>query len=131
MPAAALRVGPAERRLGTRAGVLRLGGVEPTVTDANVLRQDRRTQFLGGEMPLDVGLAEQALDGVASRLELDIGDAAMAILRIANSIMAIGDPGGHRRAGPRPARLHALVCYGGAAPCTPWTSRRRLRSREW
>jgi N-methylhydantoinase A len=112
----ALRVGPASAGSDPGPACYGLGGDRPTVTDANVLagRIDD-TQFLGGELPLDVGLAEQAVDSIASKLEIDSREAAMAILRVVNSVMghAIRAVTVERGRDPRD---HALVCYGGAAP---------------
>ncbi len=112
----ALRVGPASAGSEPGPACYGLGGDRPTVTDANVLagRIDD-TQFLGGELPLDVGLAERALDGIASRLELDSREAAMAILRVVNSVMSHAIRAVTVERGRDP-RDHALVCYGGAAP---------------
>jgi N-methylhydantoinase A len=70
---------------------------------------------LGGELPLDVGRAEQAIEGIASKLEIDSREAAMAILRVINSVMSHAIRAVTVERGRDP-RDHALVCYGGAAP---------------
>lgn len=112
----ALRVGPASAGSVPGPACYGLGGEEPTVTDANVLagRIDD-TQFLGGELPLDAGRAERALDTIADGLELDTREAAMAILRVVNSVMSHAIRAVTIERGRDP-RDHALVCYGGAAP---------------
>jgi N-methylhydantoinase A len=112
----ALRVGPASAGSVPGPACYGLGGDQPTVTDANVLagRIDD-TQFLGGELPLDVGRAEQAIEGIASRLEIDSREAAMAVLRVVNSVMGHAIRAVTVELGRDP-RDHALVCYGGAAP---------------
>jgi N-methylhydantoinase A len=112
----ALRVGPASAASVPGPACYGLGGDQPTVTDANVLagRIDE-TQFLGGELPLDVGRAEHAIEGIASKLEIDSREAAMAILRVVNSVMSHAIRAVTVERGRDP-RDHALVCYGGAAP---------------
>ena len=62
-----------------------LGGVEPTVTDANlVLGRIGADRFLGGEMPLDAPSAERAIqEKVAEPLGLGVTEAAEGILRVA------------------------------------------------
>jgi N-methylhydantoinase A len=112
----ALRVGPASAGSTPGPACYGLGGERPTVTDANVLtgRIDA-TQFLGGELPLDSSLAEQAIGEIAEELELDTHEAAMAILRVVNSVMSQAIRVVTVERG-RDARDHSLVCYGGAAP---------------
>jgi N-methylhydantoinase A/oxoprolinase/acetone carboxylase beta subunit len=85
-----LRVGP--ESAGAKPGPVcyRLGGSEPTVTDANVvLGRIDPDYFLGGEMSLDAEGAKNAiLARVAKPLSLSVEDAAEGILRIAVSRMA-------------------------------------------
>ncbi len=67
----ALRVGP--RSAGARPGpaCYGLGGMLPTVTDANVvLGRLPADQFLGGDMPLDVAAADAALSELAAQAGL-------------------------------------------------------------
>jgi 5-oxoprolinase (ATP-hydrolysing) len=93
-----------------------LGGVEPTVTDANVVlgRLDPAF-FLGGKMKLDGRLAYLAVEGLASRLKLSIEDTALAILdttaaNMANATRLLTVDRG------LDARDFALIAFGGAGP---------------
>jgi N-methylhydantoinase A len=96
------------------------GGTEPTVTDADLLLGYLNPDyFLGGEMKLDVDAAFAAMARLASKLGLDVLEAAAAVHRVANENMASA------------ARIHAtergldlrrftLVATGGAAPVHAW-----------
>src|SRR2546422_5407603 len=85
----ALRVGP--RSAGADPGPVCYGrgGIEPTVTDANVvLGRLNPGYFLGGEMSLDVEGARRAIeDRCAKPLGLDVTAAAYGIVEIANAAM--------------------------------------------
>ena len=66
------------------------GGTEPTITDADVvLGIIDPAYFLGGEMSIDVGLAERAiLERIAEPLGMDLHEAAAGIREVANHQMA-------------------------------------------
>ncbi|EXJ17164.1 hydantoinase/oxoprolinase family protein [Imhoffiella purpurea] len=65
------------------------GGLQPTVTDANlVLGRLDPEGFLGGRMRLDVEAARSAVGRLADRLDLGIEEVALGIVRIANEHMA-------------------------------------------
>jgi N-methylhydantoinase A len=112
-----LRVGP--RSAGADPGPVCYGrgGVEPTVTDANlVLGRLSADNFLGGELALDVEAARTAIaERCAAPLGLDVTAAAHAIVEIANTAMV----GALRlvtvQRGHDPREL-ALVAFGGAGP---------------
>src|SRR6516162_747622 len=86
----ALHVGP--ESAGAQPGPVcyGLGGVEPTITDANlILGRLNADRFLGGEIKLDVEGARRALEArVATPLALDLTAAADGILRIATTKMS-------------------------------------------
>ena len=113
----ALRVGP--RSAGAQPGpaCYGLGGMEPTVTDANlVLGRLHADRFLGGEMRLHAGAAEAALRAnVAEPLGLDLTAAADGILRIAATAMSYAVKGVTTERGLDVGDF-ALVAYGGAGP---------------
>ncbi|HZS01717.1 MAG TPA: hydantoinase/oxoprolinase family protein [Chloroflexota bacterium] len=113
----ALKVGP--RSAGAHPGpaCYGQGGVEPTVTDANlVLGRLSATRFLGGAMPLDAERAAAALrTQVAEPLGLDLAEAAAGVLRIADATMALAVRAVTVERGVDP-RDCALVAYGGAGP---------------
>jgi N-methylhydantoinase A len=80
-----LHVGPESAGADPGPACYGRGGLRPTVTDACVvLGYIDPDYFLGGEMRLDVGLAEEALAGdVASPLGLPVAEAASAVLDLA------------------------------------------------
>jgi N-methylhydantoinase A len=64
------------------------GGSEPTVTDANLVagRIDPE-YFLGGEIRVSVDRARTALEHVAEPLGVDVDEAALGVVRMANANM--------------------------------------------
>ena len=114
--AGAFRVGP--RSAGAEPGPAAYGrgGVEPTVTDANVVlgRLDPEN-FLGGAIPLDLGAARRAISDLAARLGLGLEEAAEGILTIVNANMANAISSRTVQKGLDP-RSFALVAFGGAGP---------------
>jgi N-methylhydantoinase A len=114
--AGAPQVGP--QSAGARPGpaCYGRGGVEPTVTDANlVLGRLSPEMGLAGSIRLDRGLAEKAVAGFAGRLELSPGEAALGIIEIANSNMAKAIRVMTVERGLDP-RHFALLAFGGAGP---------------
>jgi N-methylhydantoinase A len=81
-PEGTLKVGP--RSAGADPGPLCYGngGTEPTITDAHVLLGRIPPHLLGGEVPLDVGLAADGIDTLAGRLGLTRERCAAGILEI-------------------------------------------------
>jgi N-methylhydantoinase A len=113
----ALRVGP--RSAGAEPGPISygLGGVDPTITDANVvLGRIRTSAFMGGEMMLD---GEAALLGITERvaepLGLDPIAAALGIVEIANAKMSLAVREVSVGKGYDP-RDFVLLASGGAGP---------------
>lgn len=94
-----------------------LGGVDPTVTDADlVLGYLDAGYFLGGTMPLDRAAAEAAIvTGVGSRTGHDVTQAALSIRRIVDESMASAIRMYTLEHGHDPARF-PLVAFGGAGP---------------
>ena len=84
-----LRVGPQSAGADPGPVCYRRGGVEPTVTDANVvLGRLNPAYFLGGEIGLDVEGARRAIEErCAEPLGLDLVEAANGIVEIANAAM--------------------------------------------
>jgi N-methylhydantoinase A len=114
--AGAFRVGP--RSAGAEPGPAAYGrgGVEPTVTDANlVLGRLDPENFLGGAMALELGAARRVVSKLADRLGLSLEEAAEGILRIVNANMANAISSRTVQKGLDP-RGFALVAFGGAGP---------------
>ena len=93
------------------------GGSEPTVTDANViLGRLSPENFLGGEMRLDRGAAERALnERLARPLNVTLERAAAGMLQVATSAMANTVRHVTLERGLDP-RDFTLVAYGGGGP---------------
>ena len=91
------------------------GGVEPTVTDANVVLGRLPPSLLGGEMALDADAASAAVGKIARALNLDVYQAARGILDIVNENMfgALRLVTVQKGLDPRD---FALVAFGGAGP---------------
>ena len=112
-----LRVGP--RSAGARPGpaCYGAGGIEPTVTDANVvLGLIDPDYFLGGRMKLDKPAAEAAVSKIAKQLGIGVIEAAYAIHTTSNHnmIVAIEDITVNEGIDPRDSYL---VAGGGATAC--------------
>ena len=93
------------------------GGEEPTVTDAQVVlgRLDA-DKMLGGDLPLNPDLAHKAVEAkVAKPLGLSVKDAALGIIKVINSNMALAIRSNSVARGIDP-REFALVPFGGAGP---------------
>src|SRR5271166_1288163 len=93
------------------------GGEEPTVTDAQVVlgRLDV-DKMLGGDLPLNADFAHKAVETkVAKPLGLSITDAALGIIKVINSNMALAIRSNSVARGIDP-REFALVPFGGAGP---------------
>ena len=110
-----LHVGPVSAGAAPGPACYGQGGAEPTVTDANlVLGYLDPANFLGGARRLDEGLAERAVDRIASALGIDRLAAARGIHRVINTNMAEGVRLVSVRRGVDPRRF-ALFAFGGAA----------------
>ena len=112
-----LRVGPQSAGADPGPVCYRRGGVEPTVTDANVvLGRLNPAYFLGGEIGLDVEGAARAIEErCATPLGLSVTEAANGIVEIANAAMvnALHLISVQRGYDPRD---FVLVGFGGAGP---------------
>lgn len=112
----ALRVGPRSAGASPGPACYGRGGIEPTVTDANlVLGRLIPDGFLGGGIRLDVDAARRAITPIAVSLSLEIEAAAAGILRIASAQTAAAVQLISTKRGLDP-RDFALVAYGGAGP---------------
>jgi N-methylhydantoinase A len=111
-----LRVGPASAGSEPGPACYGRGGVEPTVTDADVVLGLLRPEaFLDGRMPLDRDAAVAAVGTLATRLDLTVEEAAAGILRINNMHAATVIRQQTMERGHDP-RDFALYAFGGAGP---------------
>ena len=93
------------------------GGLEPTVTDADVVlgRIDPAT-FSGGKMALDVaGAKRAAAERIASPLKLSAEHAALGISEIVDENMASAARV-HAIESGKDLRARTMIAFGGAAP---------------
>jgi N-methylhydantoinase A len=116
LEAGALRVGPKSAGADPGPACYGRGGTQPTVTDANLfLGRMNPDYFLGGDMTLDVGAAERAINDVAGQLGLSTEELAEGMLAIANAKMAEAMRTITVEQGIDP-REYSLVAFGGAGP---------------
>jgi len=114
--AKALRVGPQSAGSVPGPACYGRGGTEPTVSDANlVLKRLDSSNFSGGEMQLDAGLARQAMHDLGERFGMGPEVFAQGIIDIINAKMADAIRTITVQRGIDP-RDFALLAYGGAGP---------------
>ncbi len=116
-PGGALTVGPQSAGADPGPACYARGGVEPTLTDANViLGRINPDFFLGGEEKLDTELAEKFMrEKVADPMGLDTIEAARSVIDIANARMTSALYFVTVQQGIDP-RDYILVPSGGAGP---------------
>jgi len=115
----ALRVGPKSGGANPGPACYGRGGELPTVTDANlILGRILPGRFLGGRMELFREKAEHALVPLAVQMNKSLINAALGILRIAESNMASAIRHVTSRKGHDP-RAFTLVSFGGAGGLHP------------
>jgi N-methylhydantoinase A len=115
-PAGGLQVGPRSAGADPGPACYGRGGVEPTVTDANVvLGFIPAGEVADGEVTIRRDLAEEAVARVATPLGLTVPEAADGIHRIANARMtrALRSVSSEKGRDPRD---FALIAYGGSGP---------------
>ena len=125
-----LKVGP--RSAGSQPGpaAYGLGGIEPTVTDADfLLGYLNPDYFAGGEMRIDTAAARAALEGLATRVKLSLTEVAWGIHDVVNENMA-GAARVHIAERGRDPRDYALLCTGGAGPVHAYEVARKLGLRQ-
>ncbi len=112
----ALRVGPQSAGAEPGPAAYGNGGIEPTVTDANVvLGYLPSASRLGGDMAIDSSAARSAVKKIANGLDLSVEQAAEGIYNIVNENMfgalrLVSVEQGHD------PRDFALIAFGGAGP---------------
>ncbi len=113
----ALRVGPRSAEAMPGPACYGRGGVEPTVSDANlVLGRLGAATRLGGDLALDVEAARRAIaTRIAGPLGIDVTAAAAGMLRVAHANIVRGIRVVSVERGHDP-RDFVLVPFGGAGP---------------
>ena len=126
-----LKVGP--QSAGSQPGPVCYGqgGVEPAVTDADLfLGYLNPDYFLGGEMSLDLGDVEKAIEEkLAKPLGLSVLDAAVGIHSVVNENMAAATRM-HLAEKGRDPRRYDMIAFGGAGPVHAWNVARLLKLKR-
>jgi N-methylhydantoinase A len=81
-PEGTLKVGPQSAGAAPGPMCYRAGGEDPTITDAHAVLGRIPPHLLGGEVPLDVDLAEKGIASLAERLGLGFEACATGVLEI-------------------------------------------------
>ena len=116
-PNGGIHVGPQSAGADPGPACYGKGNADPVVTDANlVLGRINPKRFLSGAMQLDVAAAERAIrEKVADRLRLSVREAALGIIRIADSSMSLAVRAVSVNKGVDP-RDTTLIAFGGGGP---------------
>jgi N-methylhydantoinase A len=115
-PAGGLQVGPRSAGAAPGPACYGRGGVDATVTDANVLLGYMPAgPVADGQITISQSLAEDALDRVAGQLGLSTLELAAGVHEIANARMTRALRSVSSEKGRDP-REFALIAYGGAGP---------------
>ncbi len=129
-PAGALKVGPQSAGAVPGPACYGKGGTEPTVTDANLLAgRINPAYFLGGEITVDTEAARRAMRKIAEPFGLSEVEAALGIIRLANSNMDNLLRLVSVRRGFDP-REFALVAFGGGGSMHATALARRLHVKK-
>jgi N-methylhydantoinase A len=113
----ALRVGPTSAGAVPGPVCYKRGGVNPTITDANVVLGYMNPQAIaGGTVAIDRAAAIHEIEReLCSRLNLSLVEAAYGIYRVANAAMMRAIRAVTTERGRDP-REYVLIAFGGAGP---------------
>ncbi|MEL7566610.1 MAG: hydantoinase/oxoprolinase family protein [Dehalobacterium sp.] len=108
-----LKVGPQSAGANPGPACYGLGGTQPTITDANLIsgRIDP-ANFLGGQFKVSLDLARKAMQPIADHFGISVEEAAMGVIKTANSNMMNALKLVSVRRGYDP-REFAMVAMGG------------------
>ncbi len=125
----ALRVGPISAGAEPGPACYGRGGDNATITDANFLLGRLGKKLAGGSLILRKELAEKAIGGLAVELGLEMEEAAMGIIKLANTVMAkalriVTVERGHD------PRDFVMYVFGGAGPLHGVELARELEAKE-
>jgi len=128
--AGALKVGPVSAGADPGPACYDKGGDRPTVTDANVVAgRLNPAYFLGGEIPLNVTRAREAMKPIADCFGTSIEEAAIGVIRLADANMVNALKLVSVRRGYDP-RDFALIAFGGGGGMHAASLARELRVRK-
>ncbi|MDR0360998.1 MAG: hydantoinase/oxoprolinase family protein, partial [bacterium] len=125
-----LKVGPRSAGAAPGPACYGRGGLDPTVTDADLtLGYLGAGSFLGGRLGLDPDAACRALDGLGAALGTDRTRTAAGIVRVVENNMATAARV-HIAEHGRDPRRYRLVAFGGAGPVHAYGVARLLHVQE-
>lgn len=126
--AGALRVGPQSAGADPGPVCYGKGGVQPTVTDANVtIGRINPKYFLGGELLLSVDKARDAIKtGIADFFGMELVDATYGIVKVADVTMSHAIRAITIERGYDP-RDFTMIAFGGAGPMHSLALARELK----
>ena len=111
-----LRVGPQSAGAKPGPACYDMGGLEPTVTDANlILGYLNPENFLGGRMELNAGAATAAIGRLAKSLDMSETQAAWGVYSVVTENMAAAAQI-HIIGRNKDPRNYAIIAFGGAGP---------------
>ena len=108
-----LKVGPISAGAVPGPACYNLGGLRPTVSDANLILGRLPETLVGGGMTLNKKNAVNSIKNISKKLKLTIEEAALGIIGIVNSNMTRAIRGVSVERGHDP-RLFSLMPFGGA-----------------
>lgn len=109
-----IKVGPQSAGADPGPAAYGKGGINPTVTDANVLLKRLNPEYiLGGTMKVDYQAAREAVNKLSKELGLTVEEAARGVIKIVNSNMVRAIRVVSVEQGNDP-REFTLVAFGGA-----------------
>lgn len=111
----ALRVGPQSAGADPGPMAYGRGGLQPTVTDADLVAGILGPSLLGGRLPLDADRAREGLASLAARLGHSLDETVMGVQRIVRATMAKSMRLVLARRGLDP-RDFTILAFGGAGP---------------
>lgn len=111
----ALRIGPMSAGADPGPACYGQGNTEPTITDANLFLGRLGDTLSGGSLKLAKDLAGNAISGLADKLGASREDAALGIIKLANTVMAKALRMATIERGYDP-RDFVMYVFGGAGP---------------
>ena len=128
--AGSLRVGPVSAGAVPGPACYDAGGEKPTVTDASlVVGRINPDYFLGGEIKVSVEKARQSMQEIADSYGMNIEEAAMGVIRLADANMVNALKLVSVRRGYDP-REFTLVAFGGGGSMHAAALARELRVKR-
>jgi len=125
-----LSVGPRSAAAAPGPACYGRGGMEPTVTDADLLLGYlNERSFLGGDFALDKPAAESAVSRLAQALDIPVQRCAWGIHDMVNESMAEAAAMQATDSGVDPRSL-PLIAFGGAGPVHAYGVARKLGMRK-